>query len=659
MKQFLTFVALVVIFSSNAQTNSFRNIFGGGGTTLIECGEAEGDLGLFSYEKAAQYERERSFPPRAPRGGGSINLPFFDDFSTYSLPTSDPDIPVELQRWVDDHAFINCTFPLAPPTVGVATLDGLDRTGYPYSFVTDAQGPADTLTSIPINLSGFSAASNVYLHFMYQGGGIGNAPEPQDSLILEFLAPLGGENPWIQVWAVPGSSMQEFQQVFVHVDNPIFLLDNFQFRFRNKATLTGNLDHWHIDYVLMNNNIIPESFDFFEVAFMFCPNSLLQDYTAMPWTHFVSNPPQFMRTTHQTTQQNLSSSQADNVTSGFKVEYEGTVWNYQNGFSQIVVAPNEVFTTNYAINSNPNNFAFDPNVNDSCAAFNVSFYQDNIGILADEKIGVPNNDSIVFVQRFENYYAYDDGSAERTYSVNTAGGRIAMKYTLATTDTLLGLFIHFVPFQVDNSTQTFLLRAWSDNNGVPGEEIGENFQFQNPSYYQNGYNVFGYYEYDEPREVSGVVYVGFVQDSPVEMHVGNDKNTNANPSRLFYQLGLGAAWQQSQITGSVMIRPVFKSGKTGVWNSVTEIETASNTEFNIYPIPTSSVLTVSPYRADGLFYRASVFNTQGQLVVESDLSTGDLQLEVNHLADDLYFVICQNKNGDIIHRQKVIKQSNR
>ncbi len=624
----------------------------------LQAQESEGDLG-FSFEKAAQYQLERSFEPRAPRGGGSIELPFFDDFSTYSLPTSNPDIPVELQRWVDDHVHINCSFPLAPPTVGVATFDGLDHTGYPYSWTTDSQGPADTLTSIPINLAGYSAANNVYLHFMYQGGGIGNAPEAQDSLILEFLAPLGGENPWIEVWSVPGSAMQEFQQVFVHVDNPIFLQNNFQFRFRNKAMLTGNLDHWHLDYVLMNDNINPDDFDFFEVAFVSCPSSLLQDYTAMPWTHFSTNPSQFMRSTQQTTQQNLSSSQADNVTSGFKVEYEGTVWNYQNGFSQIVVAPNEVFTTDYAINSNPNNFVFDTSVNDSCAAFNVSFYQDQIGILADEKIGVPNNDSIVFVQNFENYYAYDDGSAERTYSVNTAGGRIAMKYTIAETDTLLGLFIHFVPFQVDNSNQTFLLRAWSDNNGVPGAEIGENFQFKSPSYYQNGYNVFGYYAYDEPREVSGVIYVGFVQDSPVEMHVGNDKNTNANPSRLFYQLGLGAAWQQSQITGSVMIRPVFKSGKTGVWNSVDEEQVANESSFNVYPVPTSGRLVVSPYRADGRQYSVQVYTSSGQRILESKLNFGDHQIDLSPYSDDLYFVICQSEDGTIIHRQKVIKQSNR
>ena len=50
---------------------------------------------LFDAEKADRYQMEKEFPLRAGRGTGSLSLPFFDDFSTYSLPTSDPEIPVE------------------------------------------------------------------------------------------------------------------------------------------------------------------------------------------------------------------------------------------------------------------------------------------------------------------------------------------------------------------------------------------------------------------------------------------------------------------------------------------------------------------------------------------------------------------------------------
>ncbi|MGB1032498.1 MAG: hypothetical protein ACPGWM_07775, partial [Flavobacteriales bacterium] len=78
-----------------------------------------------SAEQALQYELERTYPPRTQeRGGGSLSIPFFDDFSTYSMPTDNPDIPVELQRWEDDFARINSTLAISPPTIGVATFDG-------------------------------------------------------------------------------------------------------------------------------------------------------------------------------------------------------------------------------------------------------------------------------------------------------------------------------------------------------------------------------------------------------------------------------------------------------------------------------------------------------------------------------------------------------
>lgn len=624
------------------------------GTQLI-AQEVERDL-LYNPAKAQQYEYERSLPEREKRGTGSIGLPFFDDFSTYSLPTNDPDIPVELQRWEDDHVFINCAFPIESPTIGVATFDGLNRTGYPYSFITDSQGPADTLTSIPINLAPYSANDNVYLHFMYQGGGRGNAPEVPDSLMLEFYAPLGGENPWVKVWSVEGSAMQTFETAFVQIDNPIFFQDGFKFRFRNKATLTGNLDHWHLDYVILDRNINPEDYDLFEIAFMECPNTMLQDYTAMPWTHFKVNPPQFMRSNIDTYQRNLSSTQADNVTSGFKIEHEGTIWNYLNDFSNIFVAPNEIFTTTYAVNSNPNNFVFDPDVNDTCAVFDVSFYQDRIGFLSNQKIGVPNNDSLVFKQVFENYYAYDDGTAERAYSINIGGGRIALKYNIATADTLLGLFIHFVPFQHDNSFENFILRVWDDTNGVPGDEIGENFIFHQPDYFENGYNVFKFYELDNPVEVSGVIYVGFVQDSPAELNIGLDKNNNTNPSRLFYQLGFGSPWTQSQITGSLMIRPVFKSGKSGVWNSISE--QAYEPSLTLFPNPVRQHLTIeaNDYSGGLSAVNVLVFDQSGKLTINTRMMGLREQLDLSQLTPGIYIVQCFSDNGELLLREKIIKQ---
>ncbi|MCK5839422.1 MAG: hypothetical protein KAG99_06210, partial [Bacteroidales bacterium] len=54
--------------------------------------------------------------------GTPVVLPFFDDFSEESLFPSP-------SRWVDNFAFINSSYPVYPPSRGVATLDAINEFG--------------------------------------------------------------------------------------------------------------------------------------------------------------------------------------------------------------------------------------------------------------------------------------------------------------------------------------------------------------------------------------------------------------------------------------------------------------------------------------------------------------------------------------------------
>ena len=74
-----------------------------------------------------------------------VNLPFFDDFSNY---TGFP----KASLWADRQAFVNNTYPVVPPTIGVVTLDALDENGLIYSHAETQSFGADTLTSNPIRL---------------------------------------------------------------------------------------------------------------------------------------------------------------------------------------------------------------------------------------------------------------------------------------------------------------------------------------------------------------------------------------------------------------------------------------------------------------------------------------------------------------------------
>ena len=102
-----------------------------------------------------------------------VNLPFFDDFSNY---TGYP----KAALWSDRQVFVNNTFPLYPPTIGVATLDALDENGMIYAHAETRPFGADTLTSNPIRLD----YNNVYHRPMQisDSAFITNLVAPQDCI---------------------------------------------------------------------------------------------------------------------------------------------------------------------------------------------------------------------------------------------------------------------------------------------------------------------------------------------------------------------------------------------------------------------------------------------------------------------------------------------
>ena len=70
----------------------------------------------------------------------TLTLPFLDDFSQDGIYPS-------TERWLDKEVFINSDLARNMPTVGVATFDGLNEYGNPYSPGSTISGWADTLTS--------------------------------------------------------------------------------------------------------------------------------------------------------------------------------------------------------------------------------------------------------------------------------------------------------------------------------------------------------------------------------------------------------------------------------------------------------------------------------------------------------------------------------
>ncbi|MCC6601043.1 MAG: T9SS type A sorting domain-containing protein [Crocinitomicaceae bacterium] len=587
--------------------------------------------------------REKEFARNELRSGGeSLLLPFFDDFSRYSLPTNNPDIPDSWKRWSDTMVFVNNSFPVSPPTIGVATFDGLNSDGYPYNFNSQfSYGKADTLTSLPIDLSFYNANSALYLMFSYEAGGLGNNPNEADSLVLEFFSPFGAGE-WFHKWSVPGTADIAFTQVFIPITEPEFLLDGFKFRFRNYATLSGAFDHWHLDYVWLNEGMDPNNFLFDEVAMQYPNTTLLNgEYTSMPWTHFISAPSSFMTSGITAYENNLG--QTENIVTGYSISYQGSVQNFPNQFFDTFGNAQQERQSPLSLNG----FVYDDTVNDSCAVFDVCVYFNP----TDANL---QNDTACFQQVFSNYYAYDDGSAERAYALEAAGGNIAVKVHTEIADTLLGLLIHWIPYGVNVVNESFLLRAWHENSGSPGSQIVEQFEYHSPHFYHDGPNIFSYYEYDDPIFLpEGNFFVGWTQPNITGLNVGNDKNTNTNPVKLFYSLGFNQPWQQSSVTGSVMIHPVFRAGKTIAWNN---IEEKHGLNAMIFPNPASDhiLLTVENENTN---YLVSIHDLSGRLIKSETLQiSGMTSLDISSLPPSIYVLTITDRANGAYSRQKLIKE---
>ena len=137
----------------------------------------------------------------------ALSLPFFDDFSNDSNS-------VNIVLWEKSSVFINRTYPINPITLGVATFDGLDENGFARNFFqTNPSVPSDTLLSKKIDLS---AVDSAYLMFYFQGKGVGDSPQLNDSLVLEFFS---NTLVWEQIWFSFGQSMQEFDKVIQIINN--------------------------------------------------------------------------------------------------------------------------------------------------------------------------------------------------------------------------------------------------------------------------------------------------------------------------------------------------------------------------------------------------------------------------------------------------------
>ena len=551
----------------------------------------------------------------------TLSLPFVDDFS-YDSHQVDNDL------WMESSVFVNRTYPINPPTIGVATFDGLDANGFARDFSPSSSSePSDTLLSQTIDLSGISSA---YFMFYYQGKGMGDAPQQLDKLVLEFF----DGSIWNEIWSVNGQTMTEFEKVVEVIDSAVYLTNNFQFRFRNYATISGNFDHWNVDYIKLDELTSTSDFDELnDVSVVYNSPSFLKRYTQMPWTHFKNNEANELKDSIDILIRNNDAS--------INVDYQFNVFENNNqfyhypflGVSRNISILDYDTIGNFSFNNPP--IDFQSNVFSSFQMDTTTFVVQNI--IGTSTTDRKENDTLYHTQKFHHTFAYDDGTAESAYGLNVDGAKLAYQFKLNRPDEKIrAVQMYFPQMLASVNNIPFDLTVWDNNNGQPGDTLYSQRVY--PVHTEN--DEFHTYIIDNPFLVSGTIYIGWKQSTDDLLNIGLNKNNEAN-NYMFYNIGSG--WLNSTYPGAWMIRPLISLN-----NIILDVN-ENNNLFKVFPNPAENVLFVETKGNENII---SIYNLQGVLVKQITSTANLTKINVEGLSPALYIIEALNNNG--INYKKVI-----
>ena len=606
------------------------------------------------------FHRETSSKPMRYVNETGIFLPFMDDFSQSRL------IP-DSTKWADRNAMVNDGFPLNPPTRNAATLDVLDQYGRVYDYAISNPFVAEYLTSARIRLDSImepepralTPADSVYFSFWYQPQGNGNPPEAQDSLVLQFGIVVESDTVWTHVWSTPGQKLGEFvaennglyfRQVMIPIRDVKFFTSHFFFRFYNYASIVssslpsnrGNEDIWNIDLVYLNVDRTVSDTSLPKLAFSGQRPGFLKRYQSMPYRQYRANPNSAIRENLRLDIANL-----DHVAHEAHYYYTVRQINGNQHYTRFVdpVVVNPYLEAGYLDCPEYGESPACPYVGE---LFELNMWQDSASYeikhyVYDSTCTPPLVDSMVYRQGFYNYFAYDDGTPEMGYGVEPANGCFAVRFEMADFDTIQGVQLLFNHTLNDANNKYFDIAVWKDENGRPGDEIYR-MTGQRPQWSDMPFE-FHYYRFPQPVMLSGIFYIGLVQQNNGLINIGFDASFD-NSQHNFYNVN--GSWQESEMRGSLMIRPVVgPSYYIGVNESC---HATQNVE--LYPNPASNTLNIK-ISDNSDIVKICIYDLTGHKLFQSAFEP---TVPVESLMDGLYLISLTTADGQVITQKFTIKK---
>jgi photosystem II stability/assembly factor-like uncharacterized protein len=571
----------------------------------------------------------------------------------------DPLRPVSRFWEPNSGVLINDGFALSPPTVGVATFDGLNQYGLPYSNVRRKTGPCDTLTSAFLDVAGFANVP-LFISFFFQPGNrqMQLIPDPEDSLVLQARRPNGT---WTSLWNTRGSSVQSSVDRFFYRSILIpeeLKSKGFKFRFINFGTQNGNFDVWNLDYVRVDGEHGPNDSTDLDYGIGRPFPRLMKSWSALPI-------PQ------------LEYVQENNL-DVFPERIAASVTNFVPGqanvagiFSVRRVVPDSVKTVltldNNAIqglgNPLPQGISYNEisvrtqDFRNSIRTKTPCTFEYGLALNPDP---VTNryllNDTSFSRFNASTFMAYDDGTAELARGVADNNNIGAVKYFLPTEDTLTDIQLYFIrtPENVQQQINFTLLVYDTLNPSVDDfdpQPILRRQVILPPADSVNQFLTFSVRSSTVPerRILKGNrhFYVAWQQgaiDNGNEVRIGVDIN-NRNPGTFYYKFS--TQWEVDNSPESefpFLLRPVF--GPEVVTSVLPRL---ARPQFPFYPNPAQNKIhNRQPFR------HLLVRDVLGRTVLDVEKGNGGESVDID-LPPGIYSLVWEEENGQPVTQKLLIQ----
>ena len=466
---------------------------------------------------------------------------------------------------------------------------------------------------------------------------------------------------WYHIWSAPGQKLESFmaenggnyfKQVMIPIKDLKYFQDNFYFRFYNYASIVGsslpcnrsNEDNWNIDLVYLNINRSKTDTIFPMLTFSGKRPTFFNRYQSIPYRQYRNNPNSNIRESFDVDIANLDGIDHE-VNYYYSVQQIGGSQHYQRTLEPVTIHP--YWQSGYL--QCPENGVESPACPFVGELFHLSPNYDSVSYqishyVYDSTCTPPLTDFMTYRLGMYNYYAYDDGTPELGYGVEPANGRFAVKFELSDFDTIQGVQLLFNHTLNDANNKYFDIVIWKDENGRPGDELYR-LSSQRPQWEDQIYR-FHYYKFDQPVICSGAFYIGLAQQSGGLINIGFDASIDNSQYNF---VNVNGAWQQSEIQGSLMIRPVVGPS---YYIGMEENQNDAGTSLEIFPNPVNNTLHLNNLSAfeNG---QLSIYDLTGRKVYHGVFQT---EIPVNQLNNGMYFISLTTTKGQVVTQKFIIRK---